>query len=304
MDFKAIDAALAAYAKDADDAGKARLDFFRGLWQIQQQEGELVAAQSDYEAPDAQDAKRIYWSGMPVLGEVPVIVDAADFAHTCAAIAAYMADHAGLEDTAADALRAYDWTRFTEAADLARAGSDPAAFIEGCLQDLDIFGIDADCPSNIFMMVPAFALRSYLEIPAQKIMDAIVFEDDELNQHAHPLRCPVCGTPATAAFVGENDATDGRGRQLYCSMCGTRWTFDRIRCACCGTQSQTKLHYFNVEGDEAHRLQNCEECGDYMRTVFQDQLRAPLSMEVEDIVMADLDAIALDPRFRTGAEQD
>lgn len=108
----------------------------------------------------------------------------------------------------------------------------------------------------------------------------------------------MCGTPASAAFVGETDAVDGRGRLLYCSTCGTQWAFDRIRCACCGTQSQTKLHYFHVEGDDAHRLQNCEECGDYMRTVFQDSLKVPLSMEVEDIVMANLDAIALDSRFR------
>ena len=69
-------------------------------------------------------------------------------------------------------------------------------------------------------------------------------------------------------------------------------------CGVCGTENASRLHYFHVEGDSSHRLQNCDECGQYQRMVFEEDLSIPLSMEVEDVVMAKLDAIALDPRFR------
>lgn len=67
----------------------------------------------------------------------------------------------------------------------------------------------------------------------------------------------------------------------------------------CGTHNQSHLHYFNEERDFAHRLQSCDECGQYQRMVMQDEAPGPAVMEVEDVVMAKLDRIALDPRFRT-----
>ncbi|WP_371298187.1 formate dehydrogenase accessory protein FdhE [Paraeggerthella sp.] len=73
---------------------------------------------------------------------------------------------------------------------------------------------------------------------------------------------------------------------------GTAWDFERVRCARCGTQNQAHLHYFNVEGDDAHRIATCDECGGYVRTVYQEDVLAPFSFEVEDVVMARLDLIA------------
>lgn len=99
-------------------------------------------------------------------------------------------------------------------------------------------------------------------------------------------------------FVPALAGIDGRQREQYCSMCGTVWPFDRMRCGVCGVDNPTRLHYFHVEGDESHRLQNCDECGQCQRVLFEDDLAIPVSFEVEDVVMAKLDKIALDPRFR------
>ena len=68
-----------------------------------------------------------------------------------------------------------------------------------------------------------------------------------------------------------------------------------MRCARCGTRNQAHLHFFNIEGDDAHRIATCDECGGYMRTLYSDDALAPCSYEVEDVVMARLDAIANDP---------
>lgn len=103
----------------------------------------------------------------------------------------------------------------------------------------------------------------------------------------------MCGAPATAARVGATKKNDGRAKTLWCAQCGSTWAFERVRCARCGTRNQGHLHYFNVEGDDPHRIAICDECGGYMRTVFQDDVLAPFSFDVEDVVMARLDSIAM-----------
>ena len=51
----------------------------------------------------------------------------------------------------------------------------------------------------------------------------------------------------------------------------------------------------SLEGDDAHRLYACDECGGYVRTRFIDPATLlPFSPEVEDVVMATLDAVAQD----------
>ena len=70
----------------------------------------------------------------------------------------------------------------------------------------------------------------------------------------------------------------------------------------CGTRNQGNLHYFNIEGDEGHRIGTCDECGSYIRTRFAGEGdNAPYSPEVEDVVMARLDAVAMDPSFAGGS---
>ena len=62
----------------------------------------------------------------------------------------------------------------------------------------------------------------------------------------------------------------------------------------CGTTEPRSLRYFSLAGDNAHRIHLCDECGGYIRTVFttRDSTFAPVA-EVEDVVMAPLDAVAL-----------
>ena len=89
--------------------------------------------------------------------------------------------------------------------------------------------------------------------------------------------------------MGGESSTQGRGKTLWCAQCGTSWEVERVRCARCGTQNQAHLHYYNVEGDDAHRIATCD---DYLRTVYADDALAPFSCAVEAVVMARRDAIA------------
>ena len=62
------------------------------------------------------------------------------------------------------------------------------------------------------------------------------------------------------------------------------------------------MGYFNIEGDEGHRIGTGDECGSSIRTRFAGAGdNAPYSPEVEDVVMARLDAVAMDPSFAGGS---
>lgn len=297
MNLFMIEKAFAKYREGASDSDRARYDFFEGLYRLLADRAGQTADRFADPLPDRDELRAWHWSGRSLLEHDPLQVDRTAFAQTCNLVSSYLAENASLEGRAAEELARFDWEAFCEKADLGLAGRDPAAFLDSSLAGIGSFGVSADLPASLFAMVPYYALRAHLDGPAQQAAKAADMAHDP-SSHDHPLSCPFCGTPATVAVVGQAAGTDGNGRMLYCGQCGTTWSFERVRCAHCGERSSQKLHYFHLEGDSAHRLHLCNSCGSYMRTVFQEDLAVPLSPETEDVVMAKLDKVALDPRFR------
>lgn len=140
-------------------------------------------------------------------------------------------------------------------------------------------------------VICACALRAHLLLPAKNAAQDYTNSADKSADS--PLACPVCGYRETLSWVGEFTAHHGNERVKYCPLCATQWAFERIRCGRCGTKNQGHLHYTNEEHDNSHRILICDECHSYERVVFQEHLQSPaFSIEVEDVVMAPLDALA------------
>jgi formate dehydrogenase maturation protein FdhE len=100
--------------------------------------------------------------------------------------------------------------------------------------------------------------------------------------------CPVCGSePWMARLASE----DGR-RILVCSLCRTDWTFDRLRCPFCECHDQLQLRHFTVEGDEARRVDCCDQCQRYIKTVDERVSGRLANLLVEGVITAHLDALA------------
>jgi FdhE protein len=96
--------------------------------------------------------------------------------------------------------------------------------------------------------------------------------------------CPICGSlPSLSLFKEEVGK-----RYLLCSFCGYQWRIDRIFCPFCENKDQKSLHYFLAEGEEAYRIDLCEKCHQYIKTV---DLR---KMEESDLFLEDLATPHLD----------
>ncbi|MEA5020305.1 MAG: formate dehydrogenase accessory protein FdhE [Gordonibacter sp.] len=287
MNLKQIDAALAVYDTKLDETEKARLAFFRKVWEVQaalaKEENRAVES-----LPDAADLQAWVRAEKPILSQVPASVEAEALGQAAQKIADCLVEYGEFSDSLSEALRRTNWERIAAAGNNVLAGSDPSAYVEASVDLLIDDGMTED-EAITGAQVFSLALRALIGGHAQTISRALVTTE---AVEMHSLHCPLCGCAAGVARVGDTTETQGRGKELWCPQCGTTWEYERVRCARCGTQNQAHLHFFNIEGDDAHRLATCDECGGYVRTVYQSDTLAPFSFEVEDVVMAKLDMIA------------
>lgn len=305
MDLNQIDMAMKAYVPKLSESEQERLRFFRILWGVQAEVQKDHGAEVEFAVPDATALKECSNAEQPVLRAYPAGIPADALADAAERLAGAMAVFEQFDQATRDALMGVRWDRLVSASDSSLAGSDPAAYVEAFVGLLHDDGLSEDA-ARMGGAVVSLALRALLELVAQAVQAARV--DGDADQ-PYPVHCPVCGCEASVAHVGRaGTKTKGRGRALWCAQCGCVWDIERVRCARCGTQNQGHLHFFNVEGDDDHRIATCDECGGYVRTVYEEdgpmaQLY-PFSYEVEDVVMAKLDLIAYRQLVAQEAQQD
>lgn len=288
--------AIKAYQGILDENDNARLAFFRTLWGVQQECAQDLEVA--YEVPSAHDLKAAIKLSTPVFATKGVPVDGAAFAQVIEALCkATVEAQVALPEVNAD-LAAIKWDEIVTASDLELAGVNPSAYLVQVSEQLMAAGV-SQVSIGMALSFVSMALRTMIEGPAEEVWNAV--KAAELVEICHPQACPVCGSAPSLSHVGGETSSSGRGRKLVCTQCGTAWEYERVRCARCGTQDQTSLHFFNLEGDDSHRIATCDECGQYIRTLFSESKLLPTSYEVEDVVMARLDAVAMDPRFQGGA---
>jgi len=77
--------------------------------------------------------------------------------------------------------------------------------------------------------------------------------------------CPFCGArPVAGVLRGEGE---GAKRSLICSVCATEWPFRRVVCLNCGEEDKEKLPVFIAAGTDYVRIEACDSCGCYLKSV-------------------------------------
>ena len=102
--------------------------------------------------------------------------------------------------------------------------------------------------------------------------------------------CPVCGNPPALAKLSREEGQ----RILWCAFCGTEWRYPRVQCPFCSNDDHDTLGYFFFDEETPYRVDVCEKCRRYMKTV--DERKIPETKEVNlpevHMVTSDLDVIA------------
>lgn len=132
------------------------------------------------------------------------------------------------------------------------------------------------------------SLRPELEIIAKKYGETVAQSGWSEGY------CPVCGKEPKIGEIRKEE--DGK-RYLFCHQCGFKWYFNRIKCPFCGNDEQRSLAYFEVEGEERYRVDVCNKCRRYIKTVELPPSSEEPNMDVEDIATLHLDMIAFDEGY-------
>lgn len=116
--------------------------------------------------------------------------------------------------------------------------------------------------------LPRAFLQPYVELRAALTLRAPLV--------GTPRLCPLCGSrPLLGVLRPEGD---GAKRFLLCSFCLQEWGFRRILCPTCGEETEGKLPVFVAEGSPHVRVEACDTCRFYLRTIdlTRDGLAVPL----------------------------
>ena len=101
-------------------------------------------------------------------------------------------------------------------------------------------------------------------------------------------RCPFCsGRPQLSILVAAGES-DGGGRQLLCATCLTVWPFRRVVCVYCGEEDERQTGYFHTPAFDHLRLDACESCKHYLKTVDLTKLGLAVPL-VDEVAGAPLD---------------
>jgi FdhE protein len=99
--------------------------------------------------------------------------------------------------------------------------------------------------------------------------------------------CPICGSLPFLSLLKEEVGK----RFLLCSYCGYQWRIDRLICPFCNNKEQESLHYLSPEGEEVYRIDLCDKCHQYIKTI--DLRRAETTdLSLEDLATLHLDIMA------------
>jgi len=97
--------------------------------------------------------------------------------------------------------------------------------------------------------------------------------------------CPICGSLPLISSLEQKEGY----RHATCSFCRHEYRIRRISCPVCGEEDQKKLTFFTVDEEPGFRVDVCDSCKTYIKTIdFRelDRIAVP--------VLDDLDSLALD----------
>jgi FdhE protein len=127
------------------------------------------------------------------------------------------------------------------------------------------------------------SLQPIFEAYADKLKDYV---DQEKWWRGY---CPICGSkPIIAELIGAE-----RKKFLVCSCCGYEWRFNRIRCPFCDNEQAEAFKFFYTENEgKAYRVETCQKCKKYIKTVDTEELEEEIIPAVEDMGTLHLDILA------------
>jgi len=106
-----------------------------------------------------------------------------------------------------------------------------------------------------------FLVLAYLQPCAEFVRSRAGLQSEG---YTHPL-CPFCNRKPVLGIL--RPLGDGGRRSLLCGFCLAEWEFRRLVCPGCGVEDHAKLPVYTAEELPYIRVECCEACHTYMKTI-------------------------------------
>lgn len=149
-------------------------------------------------------------------------------------------------------------------------------------------GLDSSLPAYVFFA----AMRPFYTRVAGEVSSRVGF-----NLWKEGF-CPVCGQKPSMARLRREDGA----RFLECGLCHAQWQFTRLECPFCRNTDFEKQQFFYTDEHPGRRVQLCERCKSYLKTVAEKEMERDVILELENIFTTDLDYLARREGYRPGED--
>ncbi len=122
----------------------------------------------------------------------------------------------------------------------------------------------------------------FFELSAETFLEKIE------KLHWNEPICPVCGSLPSFAEIDEQN----RKRTLWCRRCNTTWHFTLDKCPFCLNDDHRKQKFLFLSNRKPYRIDACDNCGQYLKTVNHSFLSNKVDFSVMNIVTFYLDILA------------
>jgi len=109
--------------------------------------------------------------------------------------------------------------------------------------------------------------------------------------------CPICGS-----YPGISNLDHDGKRYLHCSFCWHGWPVTRIFCVYCDNADRKSIHYFYSDAEKGYRVDVCDQCQRYMKTVDTRETQHVIYAPLEQVSTLHLDFKAQEMGFESGIQ--
>ena len=136
------------------------------------------------------------------------------------------------------------------------------------------------------------SLKPSLSVCADQLSSYLNKEEPWLKGY-----CPICGSPPVLSIL--NSSGD---RSLICSFCWNPWSAKRLFCPFCENRDSKTQHYFYEEGEKDFRVDLCDSCKKYLKTLDCRETGRMIYPPLEQISSLHLDYKAQEMGYESGIQ--
>lgn len=134
---------------------------------------------------------------------------------------------------------------------------------------------EEDSSDVALLFFPRAFLQPYAEFLAR-------YSDIKGEGSVPSSTCAFCGGRPQVGCLRPED--NGLRRSLVCSLCSTEWAYRRLSCTVCGEEDHKRLSYYTTPEFSHIRLEACESCLRYIKSV--DLSKEPAAVPLVDEMAA------------------